>query len=408
MAKIVMKFGGTSVGDIKKIQHVATRVKREVDLGNQVVVVVSAMSGQTDTLLKFVHEISPMFDAREHDVVVSSGEQIVIGLLALAIQNLGINARSFLGWQLPIRTTEVYGAARILNIDTHEIDVRLKEDYVCVIAGFQGLSDKNRITTLGRGGSDTSALALAAAMEADRCDIYTDVDGIYTCDPRVVSRAKKMVLVSYEEMLEMSSLGAKVLHSRSVEVAMNYQVCLKVCSTFSESPGTLIVNKDKIMEQQVVSAIAYNRDQAKIKLERVPDKKGVASKAFKALVDENINVDMIVQNTSDKDLSVDLTFTVSVRDMKPAVSALSKLQDDIGFTRVVCDPRLVKISVIGVGMQSHTGVACTMFTTMAEKGINIDLITTSEIKISILIKEEYTELALRALHTAYGLDRVDL
>ncbi len=404
MARIVMKFGGTSMADIERIQNVARRVKREVESGNQVAVVVSAMAGVTNQLVAWVNQVSPLHDAREYDTVVATGEQVTTGLLALALQEMGLAARSWLGWQIPIETDGIHGRARIRGIDTAEMINRLEQGQVCVVAGFQGIGPDNRITTLGRGGSDTSAVALAAALNADRCDIYTDVDGVYTCDPRIVAKARKLAKITYEEMLEMASLGAKVLQTRSVEMAMNHRVRVQVLSSFADLPGTLVVDEDEIVEKEVVSGIAYSRDEAKITLIKVADKPGVAAAIFGPLAESSINVDMIVQNVSEDGRATDLTFTVTRTDLDRAVKALQDVRARIGFERIVPDPSVVKISVIGVGMRSHAGVALTMFTTLAEKGINIEVISTSEIKISVLIDEQYLELALRALHTAYGLD----
>jgi len=405
MARIVLKFGGTSVADLDRIRHVAELVKREHDAGNEVAVVVSAMSGTTDQLDRWAREMSAMHDAREYDVIVSTGEQVTIGLLAIALQTLGVEARSWLGWQIPIRTDGAHGKARILEIDTDELERRLRSGQAAVIPGFQGLGPDNRVTTLGRGGSDTSAVAVAAALGAERCDIYTDVDGVYTCDPRIVPKARKMEKVTYEEMLEMASLGAKVLQTRSVEMAMKQRVRLQVRSTFEpDAPGTLVVDEDEIVEKEIVSGITYHRDEAKITLTEVPDKPGVAASIFGPLADANINVDMIVQNVFPGGKTTDLTFTVSKSDFERAVDMLEKLRRELGFKSIDSDPGVVKISVIGIGMRSHAGVAQKMFSTLGEKGINIQVISTSEIKVSVLISEEYAELALRALHTAYGLD----
>lgn len=407
MALIVMKFGGTSVGDIERIQNVAKRVKREVDAGNQVAVVVSAMSGVTNQLVDYVTSISPLYDTREYDVVVSSGEQVTSGLLALSLQNLGVPARSWLGWQLPVKTSSAHGNARILGIENEEILRRLATGEVAVVPGFQGVGDDKRVTTLGRGGSDTSAVALAAALNADRCDIYTDVDGVYTTDPRIVSKAKKLDKVTFEEMLEMASLGAKVLQTRSVEVAMKHGVRLQVRSSFSDEPGTLVVDEDEIVEQELISGIAYSRDEAKITLIAVADHPGIAAKIFGPLADADINVDMIVQNVSEDDKCTDMTFTVPKADLVRAVETVKKHASEMGYKELLSDADVVKISVIGVGMRSHAGIAQRMFQALADKGINIQVISTSEIKVSVLIAEEYTELALRSLHTAYGLDAED-
>jgi len=404
MARIVMKFGGTSVADLDRIANAAERVRREVEAGNEVIVTVSAMAGVTNQLVGYVDQISKMYDAREYDTIVSSGEQVTAGLMALRLQSMGISARSWLGWQIPIETNEVHGKARIEDISTDAIVSRFAEGQVAVVAGFQGLSPLNRITTLGRGGSDTTAVALAAAFKADRCDIYTDVDGVYTTDPRIVSKAKKIDMITFEEMLEMASQGAKVLQTRSVEVAMNHGVKLQVRSSFEDTPGTMVVDEDEIVEQQVVSGIAYSRDEAKITLVRVNDKPGVAAAIFGPLSDGSINVDMIVQSVSPDGERTDMTFTVTKTDLGRAIEVLEANRPEIGYENLLSDDNVVKISVIGVGMRSHAGVAQTMFRTLSEKGINIQVISTSEIKISTLISEDYTELALRALHTAYGLD----
>lgn len=404
MARIVQKFGGTSVGSVERIKNAALRVKREVDAGNEVAVVVSAMSGVTDQLVRYVTEIERLYDPKEYDTVVSSGEQVTTGLMALALQHLGIKARSWLGWQIPIRTSDAHGKARIEGIDIASLEEDLKSGRVAVMAGFQGLGADNRITTLGRGGSDTSAVALAAALHADRCDIFTDVDGVYTADPRIVAKARKLDKITYEEMLEMASQGSKVLQTRSVELAMKHHVRLQVLSTFEDSPGTLVVDEDEIVEQELISGIAYSRDEAKITLLHVPDRPGVAASIFGPLADANINVDMIVQNVSEDGKHTDLTFTVTRADLDAAVNVLKKNGGDLGYKAIVPDANVVKISVIGVGMRSHAGIAQRMFKTLADKGINIQVISTSEIKVSVLIAAEYAELALRALHTAYGLD----
>jgi aspartate kinase len=409
MARIVLKFGGTSVGDIERIRNVARKVEAEVRAGHQVAVVVSAMAGVTNQLVSYCREISPLHDAREYDAVVSSGENVTSGLLALALQEIGIPARSWQGWQIPIRTDGVHAKARIVGIDTEELDRRLDSGEVAVVAGFQGISPQDRITTLGRGGSDTSAVALAAALKAERCDIYTDVDGVYTTDPRIVAKARKLSRITYEEMLEMASLGAKVLQTRSVEMAMKHRVRVQVLSSFeqapgSELPGTLVVDEDEIVEQELVSGIAYSRDEAKITLIGVADRPGVAAHIFGPLADAAVNVDMIVQNVSEDGTATDLTFTVAKSDLERAKQVLEQARGDLGYRRITTDPDVVKVSVIGVGMRSHAGVAQRMFAALAEKGINIQVISTSEIKVSVLIAEEYTELALRALHTAYGLD----
>jgi len=406
MSRIVQKFGGTSLADVDLIKNVARRISGEVEIGNEVAVVVSAMAGVTNQLIDWTRETSRVHDAREYDVVVSSGEQVTAGLLALALQDLGVDARSWLGWQIPVRTDGVHGKARIETIDVAELRRRLARGQVAVVAGFQGIGPRGRITTLGRGGSDTSAVALAAALEADRCDIFTDVDGVYTSDPRIVAKARKLGRITYEEMLEMASQGAKVLETRSVELAMNHRVRVHVRSSFTAAPGTLLVDEDEIVEHQVVSGIAYSRDEAKITVQRVADRPGVAAAIFGPLADDAINVDMIVQNASEDGLA-DLTFTVARADLDRAVAVLEQSRALLGFAALKPDSNVVKISVIGVGMRSHAGVAKQMFQTLADKGINIQVISTSEIKVSVLIAAEYTELALRALHTAYGLDAAE-
>ena len=404
MARIVQKFGGTSVADIDRIQASALLVKRAVDAGDEVAVVVSAMAGTTNQLADWTRQIAPMHDAREYDVVVSAGEQITVGLMALALQRIGMGARSWLGWQIPMLTDDVHGRARILDVRADEIVSRFGIGQVAVMAGFQGIASDSRITTLGRGGSDTSAVALAAAIGADRCDIYTDVDGIYTSDPRIVTRARKLDKITYEEMLEMASLGAKVLQTRSVELAMNHGVRLQVLSSFIDAPGTLVVDEEEIVEQEIVSGIAHSGNEAKITLVRVPDNPGIAAAIFGPLSEASINVDMIVQNVSDDGKATDLTFTVPKDDLTRTLEVLEGSKKTLGFERVVGDPDVVKISVVGVGMRSHAGVATRMFQALADKGINIQVISTSEIKISVLVSDAYTELALRSLHTAYGLD----
>ncbi|MDP6108571.1 MAG: aspartate kinase [Rhodospirillales bacterium] len=404
MARVVQKFGGTSVADVGRIKQAALRAKAEHDQGNGVVVVVSAMAGVTNNLVELVDQMGSLFDAREYDVVVSSGEQSNAGLMALAIQDLGIQVRSWLGWQVPIETDEVHGKARITGINSGELEKRLAAGEIAVIPGFQGISPANRVTTLGRGGSDLTAVAIAGALNADRCDIYTDVDGIYTSDPRIVTKAHKLEKITYEEMLEMASLGSKVLQTRSVELAMNHKVRLQVRSTFVDDPGTFVVSEDEIVEQQVVSGISHSRDEAKITLLRVSDRPGVAAAIFGPLAESSVNVDMIVQNVSEDGDTTDLTFTVGTGDLDTAVNVLEKNRTTIGIGTILADPGVVKISVVGVGMRSHAGVAQKMFTTLADKGINIQVISTSEIKVSVLVAEEYTELAVRALHTAYGLD----
>jgi aspartate kinase len=397
MARIVMKFGGTSVADLDRIRNVAQRVKHQIDSGDQVAVVVSAMAGATNQLVAWCQSLSPLHDAREYDTVVATGEQVTVGLLSIALQAIGIEARSWLGWQIPIVTDNAHGVARIQTIDGRAVIASMQAGQVPVLAGFQGV---------GRGGSDTSAVALAAAVHADRCDIYTDVDGVYTTDPRIVPRARKLEKISYEEMLELASVGAKVLQTRSVELAMKERVRVAVLSSFElpeERSGTLLVDEEEILEKAVVAGIAYARDEAKVTVKHVPDRPGVAAAVFGPLADANVNVDMIVQNVSD-DGTTDMTFTVTGADLPRAIVSLEKSRGAIGYTRIITDKDVAKISVVGTGMRSHAGVASTMFRTLAEKGINIEVISTSEIKVSVLIKQDYTELAVRALHTAYGLD----
>ena len=403
MAIIVMKFGGTSVADLDRIRNVAQRVKREVDAGNQVAVVVSAMSGVTNQLVKYCNDLSPLHDPKEYDAVVATGEQVTSGLLAIELQRLGYNARSWQGWQIPIQTNDAFAKARIDGIDGSVLKASLDAGEIAVVAGFQGIAPGNRVATLGRGGSDTSAVALAAALKAERCDIYTDVDGIYTTDPRIVPKARKLAKISYEEMLELASVGAKVLQTRSVELAMNEGVRVQVLSSFADTPGTMVVDEDEIVEKQNVSGVAYSRDDAKMTVRRVKDRPGIAATIFGALADANVNVDMIVQNVG-ADGTTDMTFTVGKADLPRAHEALGAIQHDIGYTDLLEDPDVAKISVVGVGMRSHAGIANTMFRALADKGINIQVISTSEIKVSVLIAAEYTELAVRALHTAYGLD----
>ncbi len=415
MARLVMKFGGTSVADIPRIRNVARHVKREVEAGHQVAVVVSAMAGFTNQLVAWTREASPLHDAREYDTVVAAGEQITTGLLAIALQEMGVNARSWLGWQIPIHTDAAHGAARITEIAGDLLLNRLGQGQVAVVAGFQGVAPDNRVATLGRGGSDTSAVALAAALGADRCDIYTDVDGVYTTDPRVEPKATRMARISYEEMLEMASLGAKVLQVRSVEMAMVHGVRTFVRSSFDDPeapelvnaetpPGTLICDEDEIVEKKVVSGIAYTKDDAQISLRRVADKPGVAAAVFGSLSAANINVDMIVQNVSEDGTLTDLTFTVPIADYDRARAVLEGARGEIGYQILQGSTDVAKISVIGIGMRSHAGVAAECFRALAGKSINIRAITTSEIKISVLIDAPYTELAVRTLHSLYGLD----
>jgi len=404
MAIIVQKFGGTSVADLDRIRSVAMRVKSEIDKGNQVAVVVSAMAGTTNQLVAWARDIGPLHDAREYDTIVASGEQITVGLLAIALQNIGIDARSWLGWQLPFRTNDVHSSARIEQIDVAVLKSRLAANQVAVVAGFQGIADDNRITTLGRGGSDTSAVALAATLNADRCDIYTDVDGVYTTDPRVVPKARKLDTITFEEMLEMASAGAKVLETRSVAMAMSHHVKLQVRSSFVEEEGTLVIEEDDDMEKQKISGIAYSRDEAKVTLVGLPDKPGIAATVFGALADNHINVDMIEQSESPDDSRTDITFSVAALDADKAVQVLEQKKSELAFNRVIADINIAKISVIGTAMRSQPGIARTMFSVLAEKGINLHVISTSEIKISTLIDADYTELAVRSLHDAYGLE----
>ena len=408
MAKIVMKFGGTSMAGTERIRNVATRVKKEVEAGNQVSVVVSAMAGETDRLVNFCREAAPLHDPREYDVVVASGEQVTSGLLAITLQSMGVPARSWLGWQLPIRTSNAHASARIETIECEALNAALERGEVAVIPGFQGMADDERVTTLGRGGSDTSAVAVAAAMKADRCDIYTDVDGVYTTDPRIVPRARKLEKVTYEEMLELASVGAKVLQTRSVGLAMKEKVRVQVLTSFDDRPGTLIVGDDEIgendVERQLITGIAHDKNEAKITLTNVPDRPGAVAGIFSPLAEANINVDMIIQNIAHDTGSTDVTFTVPGAELARALDALEKNKGAIGFSDLVHDTKVAKISIVGVGMRSHAGVASTMFAALGSRGINIQAISTSEIKVSVLIDEDETELAVRVLHTAYGLD----
>jgi aspartate kinase len=415
MPRLVMKFGGTSVADMARIRSAARHVKREIDAGHQVAVVVSAMAGVTNQLVAWCREAAALHDAREYDAVVSSGEQVTAGLLAIVLEGMGVNARSWQGWQLPILTSNAHGTARILDINGAELLKRFKErQEVAVVAGFQGVhKETGRITTLGRGGSDTSAVALAAAIAAERCDIYTDVDGVYTADPRVVPRARRLDGIAYEEMLELASLGAKVMQVRSVELAMVHNVRIFVRSSFEEPqdidphgtpPGTLICGEEEIVEQQVVTGIAFSKDEAQISIRRVQDKPGVAAAIFGPLAEANINVDMIVQNVSADGATTDLTFTVPAADYQRATDVLVKARPQVGYERIDGANDVAKISVIGIGMRSHAGVAAKAFKALAEKGINIRAITTSEIKFSLLIEANYTELAVRTLHSLYELD----
>ncbi len=417
MSRLVMKFGGTSVADMERIRNVAHHVKREVDAGHEVAVIVSAMAGKTNELVAWARDAAPLHDACEYDAIVASGEQVTAGLLAIVLESMGVNARSWQGWQLPILTSDAHAAARIEDINGAELIERFRErKEVAVIAGFQGVhKGTNRITTLGRGGSDTSAVAVAAAIKADRCDIYTDVDGVYTTDPRVVPRAQRMEKIAFEEMLELASLGAKVLQVRSVELGMVHNVRIFVRSSFdrpedidphsNQPPGTLICDESEIMEQQVVTGIAFSKDEAQISIRHVPDKPGVAAAIFGPLAESNINVDMIVQNVSADGATTDLTFTVPSADYQRANAVIVKSKDAIGYDHLDGSTDVAKVSVIGIGMRSHAGVAAKAFKALAERQINIRAITTSEIKFSLLIDAAYTELAVRTLHSLYGLDK---
>ncbi|MBV9509141.1 MAG: aspartate kinase [Caulobacteraceae bacterium] len=416
MSRLVMKFGGTSVADLERIRRVARLVAAEAAAGHQVAVVVSAMAGKTNELVAWtdgagaaVKDLPPSDD--EYDVVVASGEQVTSGLLAMTLRNMGLNARSWMGWQLPMITDDAHGKARIDEVPPEKLLAAMDRGEIAVIAGFQGVTRDGRIATLGRGGSDTSAVAVAAAIGAASCDIYTDVDGVYTTDPRIEGRARRLAKVSYEEMLEMASLGAKVLALRSVELAMAQQVPLRVLSSFVEpgeatGQGTVVCDEEEIMEKRIVSGVAYSRDEAKITLYGLPDHPGVSSQIFSRLADANVNVDMIVQSHARQAGAANMEFTVGKRDASRAVEIVRAAQGEIGFDDVAVDEDVAKVSVIGVGMRSHTGVAKTMFSALADKGVNIQVISTSEIKISVLIEAAYTELAVRALHAAYGLDRL--
>ncbi|MEO1920777.1 MAG: aspartate kinase [Sphingomonadales bacterium CG12_big_fil_rev_8_21_14_0_65_65_10] len=423
MARIVMKFGGTSMAGTERVRRVANIVRRQQAAGHEVAVVVSAMAGETDRLVNFCREANPVFDPAEYDVVVSSGEQVTAGLLALTLRALGCEARSWLGWQLPIRTFDSYSNAKIDSLDVEGLNASMAAGEIAVIPGFQGVSEEGRVTTMGRGGSDTTAVAIAAAIGAQRCDIYTDVDGVYTTDPRIVAKARKLKAVTYEEMLELASVGAKVLQTRSVGLAMKEGVRVQVLSSFidddatpaDELPGTLIVDDSEMeeirkahgMERQVVTGIAHDKNEAKIILTRVPDKPGAVAHIFAPLAEASINVDMIIQNVGRDKGETDVTFTVPQNDLPRAQAILESKRDDIGYNRIITDNRIAKISVVGVGMKSHAGVAADMFRSLAERGINIQAISTSEIKVSVMIDEDETELAVRVLHTAYGLDAVD-
>lgn len=414
MALIAMKFGGTSVADIERIRHVAGLVKREVERGNQVAVVVSAMAGETNKLVAWTNEAAksgagdnkhPIPDQKEYDVVVAAGEQVTSGLLAITLNAMGVKARSWLGWQVPINTSDVHGSARIEGVPAESMKTAIVGGEVAVVAGFQGVASGERISTLGRGGSDTSAVAVAAGIGAARCDIYTDVDGVYTTDPRIVPKARRLEKIAFEEMLEMASLGAKVLQTRSVEIAMLHRVPTRVLSTFTpDVGGTLLCDEEDIVEKKPVTGIAYSRDEAKITLHKVPDRPGIASAIFGPLADAGVNVDMIVQNVSEDGKTTDLTFTCVRGELARALAAIESRADQIKYSHVTHDAAVAKVSIIGIGMRAHPGVASTMFRTLSDKGINIQVISTSEIKVSVLIAEEYVELAVRALHSAYELD----
>ena len=408
--RLVMKFGGTSLGDLARIRSAAGRVVREVERGYDVAVVVSAMAGQTNSLVALVREAAApegtghggLYDAREYDAVVASGEQVTSGLMALTLQEMGVSARSWQGWQVPLYTSGAHGGAHIDRIETARLEAKFAEGLHAVIAGFQGIGPDGRIATLGRGGSDTSAVAFAAALGAERCDIYTDVDGVYTTDPRLEPRARKLVRIAYEEMLELASLGAKVLQTRSVELAMRHNVRVQVRSSFEDVSGTLVCPEEEIMEKNIVSGIAHSRDEAKLTLVQVPDRPGVAATVFGPLADAGVNVDMIVQNVGAEG-HTDMTFSVAMEEVERARAALEGAREDIGYADLLIDDRVAKVSVVGIGMRSHAGVAQTMFAALAAEGINIRVITTSEIKVSVLIERKYTELAVQALHEAFGL-----
>ncbi|MBO9499007.1 MAG: aspartate kinase [Novosphingobium sp.] len=418
-----MKFGGTSMAGTERIRRVANIVRRQQAAGHEVAVVVSAMAGETDRLVNFCREANPLFDPAEYDVVVASGEQVTSGLLALTLQAMGCKARSWLGWQLPIHTDEAYSKARIEGFDSEALLSSMAAGEIAVIPGFQGLSGENRITTLGRGGSDTSAVAVAAAIHADRCDIYTDVDGVYTTDPRIVAKARKLSHVTYEEMLELASVGSKVLQTRSVSLAMKEKVRVQVLSSFVDDdapaadtlPGTMIVSDEELakiqedldMERQLITGIAADKNEAKVTLTRIADRPGAVATIFGPLAAANINVDMIIQNIAKDKGETDVTFTVPKADLLRTQALLEEHKDAIGFYRMISDDKIAKISVVGVGMRSHAGVASTMFKALADRGINIQAISTSEIKVSVLIDEDETELAVRVLHTAYEMDATE-
>ena len=406
MPRLVMKFGGTSVADLSRIRSAAAKVKREVERGYDVAVVVSAMSGKTNELVGWVRDTSLLYDAREYDAVVSSGENVTAGLMALTLQEMGVPARSWQGWQVPLRTTSAHGAARIVSIDTTNLLAKFGEGMHAVIAGFQGISPEGRITTLGRGGSDTSAVAFAAALEAERCDIYTDVDGVYTTDPRITKKARKLEKISYEEMLELASLGAKVLQTRSVELAMRYKVRLQVLSSFSDAPGTLVCDEEEIVESKVVSGVAHSRDEAQVTLIQVPDRPGIAAAIFGPLAEAGVNVDMIVQNIAEGGRT-DMTFSCPTDEVVKARAALdaAKAAGRIEFLEIESNEEVAKVSIVGIGMRSHAGVAHKMFSALAAEGVNIRVITTSEIKVSVLVDRKYMELAVQALHDAFELEK---
>ena len=405
MELLVLKFGGTSVADITRIKKVALKIKLEVDKGNKIIVVVSAMSGVTNDLVNLVKQASENYQLSEYDTVLSSGEQVTAALLSIALQAIEINSRSWLGWQVPIITNDIHGKAVIKEIKTENISEYFDKNFVAIVSGFQGISSNNRITTLGRGGSDTSAVALAAAFSADRCDIYTDVDGVYTADPRIVKKARKLDYITYEEMLELASQGAKVLQTRSVALAMKYSVNLKVLSSFEDLPGTMIINEGHNMEKTEISGIAHSLNEAKITLSGVPDKPGQAAEIFGALAQHAINVDMIVQSSTIDNTSTDITFTIPETDLKIAQQVIKDIKNKIGFLKFTSDTNVVKISVVGNAMRTQSGIAKAMFETLAKNQINIHVISTSEIKISVLISSEYNELAIRSLHSAFGLDK---
>ena len=405
MELVVLKFGGTSVADVPQIKKIALKIKGEVDQGNKVIVVVSAMSGVTNNLIDLVNQTSKNFSLSEHDVVLSTGEQITSALLSIALEELSLKARSWMGWQVPIVSDNTHGKAVIKDIKTSNIMGSIKKGYIAIVSGFQGISEDNRITTLGRGGSDTTAVALAAAFSADRCDIYTDVEGVYTTDPRIVKKAKKLDFITYEEMLELASQGAKVLQTRSVALAMKYNVNLRVLSSFANVPGTLIAEERGNMEKSEISGIAHSLNEAKITLSDIPDQPGQAANIFGALAEFSVNVDMIVQSSSINHGSTDMTFTIPETDLLIAEKVIKKIKGNIGFKNFTSETNVVKISIIGNAMRSQSGIAKTMFQTLAKNHINIQVISTSEIKISVLISSEYYELAMRSLHLAFDLDK---